>query len=590
MTSPTEQRRAFDAAIARVQGGDLAGARETFTRITEAAPAMSDAWIGRLASGDHSVAALAGAHANSRALYKETRRLGLQDGSLQAHVPAPLYLPIQVWSRGTIAVAYASGLIRDRQYDRALAVLDDPELTGDAQTALWRQFVVAALYHATSRWPDVCASTDVCPPRHATYVPAELLAGTQALRAMALSVIGQFESALDLIAVITTNNPVVAADLALTKGWCLREQGAADAAQDAFRSAVLDGQLIGPARQALDNPSYRIVTTDAETIATRTDKWDADTETSRAERDAAELADERRDVLATAQARIDELVGLEEAKEQIAVWRTEIQIEQLLASQGEGGGASNENHMVFMGPPGTAKTTFARVVGEVLFGLGKIARPDVKEVTEEDIVVGYVSQTAARMKEVCEEARGGVLFIDEAYRLVPTTEGHSFGKDAINTLLKYMEDFREDLVVIVAGYPREMQEFLRANAGLASRFHFTLTFASYTPDEVVAIGRHLAEQERLVVDDAAWGVLRTEAAQLRSLPYESGTMLDVAGNGRYARKVMVACKSERARRLYRAAPLPQDLEVLVRSDPSALKVNVDDMHRALAQARPATGP
>ena len=121
--------------------------------------------------------------------------------------------------------------------------------------------------------------------------------------------------------------------------------------------------------------------------------------------------------------------------------------------------------MVLEGPPGTAKTSFARIVAEILFGLGKIQRPDVMEVTEEDLVVGYVSQTAQRMKEVCEEALGGVLFIDEAYRLVPEHEGHSFGKDAINTLLKYMEDFRDQLVVIVAGYPTEMRRFLAANPG-----------------------------------------------------------------------------------------------------------------------------
>ncbi|WP_343232105.1 AAA family ATPase [Mycolicibacterium sp. CBMA 361] len=205
-------------------------------------------------------------------------------------------------------------------------------------------------------------------------------------------------------------------------------------------------------------------------------------------------------------------------------------------------------------------------------------------------MVGYVSQTAAKMKEVCESALGGVLFIDEAYRLVPTTEGHSFGKDAINTLLKFMEDHRGELVVIVAGYPKEMQAFRRANAGLASRFHFTLSFPSYTPDEIVAIGRHIAGKERLAVDDAAWKALHAEAAQLRTLPYESGTMLDVAGNGRYARKVVVACKRERARRLHRAAPLPQDLERLVQTDPAVLKVGEDDMSRALAEAAPSTGP
>jgi hypothetical protein len=113
---------------------------------------------------------------------------------------------------------------------------------------------------------------------------------------------------------------------------------------------------------------------------------------------------------------------LQDAKEQIALWRTEIQIDQLLAEQGDAVTSSNENHMVFLGPPG---------------------------------------------------------FIDEAYRLVPKTKGHSFGVDAINTLLKYMEDYRDELVVIVAGYPAEMRDFLKANAGLVGRFHFTLTFGEH---------------------------------------------------------------------------------------------------------------
>ena len=589
MTSPTEQRRAFDAAINRYKSGDPAGARHAFAQITRSNAAMTDAWLGRLACGDHSLDALAGAHTNSRALYRETRRIGLQDGQLQAAVPAPLYLSIQVWSRGTIAVAYASGLIRDGEYEGAHSVLDDADLVADTQAASWRQFVLACLHHRTQRWPDLCSATDVCPPATATYVPGEVLAATQTLRAMALASLGQAHSALDLMAQLSTTNVYIGADLALTKGWCLRELGDHEAANDAFRSATVDGQVIPQARKALDEPGYRIVTSDAETIATRTDKWDPGPEASRDSRAAAALATDRHEVLTRAQARIDELIGLEDAKEQIAVWRTEIQIDQLLAEHGDAVPVSNENHMVFLGPPGTAKTTFARVVGEVLFGLGKIARPDVKEVTEEDIVVGYVSQTPARMKQVCEEARGGVLFIDEAYRLVPKTEGHSFGVDAINTLLKYMEDYRDELVVIVAGYPAEMQHFLKANAGLAGRFHFTLTFASYTPDEVVAIGRHLAGKDRLVVDDAAWNLLRAEATQLRAIPYESGTMLDVAGNGRFARKVTVACRRERARRLHRIAPNPQDLEQLVRTDPSVLRVSVEDMQRALTESRPGTG-
>jgi hypothetical protein len=186
------------------------------------------------------------------------------------------------------------------------------------------------------------------------------------------------------------------------------------------------------------------------------------------------------------------------------------------------------------------------------------------------------------MKEVCESALGGVLFIDEAYRLVPEHEGHSFGKDAINTLLKYMEDFRDQLVVIVARYPTEMRRFMAANPGLASRFHFTLTFTSYTADEIMAIGRHIANNEKIAIADDAWPLLGAEAERLRSTPVDSGTALDVAGNGRYARKVVIACKRERARRLHTITPA--ELAGLARSDPSVLIVNADDMARALASS------
>ena len=111
VTSPTEQRRAFDAAINRFRDGDTAGARHAFTQLTAANATMTDAWLGRVACGDHSLDALGGAYTNWRALYRETRRLGLKDGELQAAVTAPLYVTIEVWSRGTIAVAYASVLI-----------------------------------------------------------------------------------------------------------------------------------------------------------------------------------------------------------------------------------------------------------------------------------------------------------------------------------------------------------------------------------------------------------------------------------------------------------------------------------------------
>jgi type VII secretion ATPase EccA len=582
MTSPTEQRRAFDAAMDGYRAQDMGRALATFTQITRDAPTMADAWLGRLACGDHDVDTLAGAHQNSRTLYRETRRLGLNDGELYAQLTAPLYLTVPLWSRATIGLGYASALITQRRYAEAARVLEDEIITSDAQAAQALQFITASLYHQTRRWPDLRAVTAVSPPAHATHVLDPVTEAVATLSATAAASLGQFQPALDIADGVHSANPYIAADVALMRGWCLRELGQEEAARAAFRAAVVDGVLLDGARQALDNPDYRLVVIDADTIATRTDQWDPSTETSREARAAVSLAAEQQQILDQAQARLDELIGLDGPKEQIAVWRTEIQIDQLLAAQGEETSSTNENHMVLEGPPGTAKTSFARIVAEILFGLGKIARPEVMEVTEEDLVVGFVSQTAQRMKDVCEEALGGVLFIDEAYRLVPEHEGHSFGKDAINTLLKYMEDFRDQLVVIVAGYPTEMRRFMAANPGLASRFHFTLSFTSYSPDEIVAIGRQIAAKEKLVLSPQSWPLLHAEAARLRSTAVDSGTALDVAGNGRYARKVIIACKRERARRLHTVPPA--ELAELAASDPSVLVVNADDMARALSSA------
>ena len=579
MPSPNDQRRAFDAAFESYRTGHTSRALSAFTAITAAQPSMSDAWLGRLACDERGLAVLRGAHENSRSLYRETRRIGLVDGDLHARIDAPLYLAMPVWSRATIGLAYATALIGERDFDSAIEVLSDPVVTEDAMAAQWCQFVTAAAYHIARRWPDVLVATAKSPPPHATHVVGELTAAVDTLAASAAASLGQFQNALERAEVVTTKNQYVAADLALTKGWCLRELGQEDAARTCFEQATADGVLLESARQALANPGYRLVVTDTETIATRTDPWDYQTETTKEARAAAALAEQKDSVLAAAQAKLDELIGLSGPKEQITVWRTEIQIDQILAERGEATSESHGNHMVLEGPPGTAKTSFARIAAEFLFGLGKIERPTMVEVTEEDLVVGYVSQTAARMKEVCESALGGVLFIDEAYRLAPETEGASFGKDAINTLLKYMEDFRDQLVVIAAGYPREMRRFMKANPGLASRFHMTLTFTSYTPDEIVQIAQLIAKKDNIAIVDTAWPLLEAEAARLRNTTIDQGTALDIAGNGRFARNVIVHCKHERARRLSTTPP-----DLLAKASSLDLQVNDDDMRRAIAAA------
>ncbi|WP_158084942.1 AAA family ATPase [Mycobacterium heidelbergense] len=299
------------------------------------------------------------------------------------------------------------------------------------------------------------------------------------------------------------------------------------------------------------------------------------------------LACERREVLDWAQARIDELIGLAEAKEHFRVWRTALEAGRYGV---EPGGAVRENHLVFLGAPGTAKKTFARVMGEVLFGWGMITRPEVTVVSAADIAVdGPSGSASSRMQQVCARARGGVLFIDEAYQLAPDTDDDPCGGiEAIYALLTCMAAYRDELVVILAGYARPMRDFLTVHAGLAARFPFTVTFASYTPADMVGIGRRFAAKERLVVHDAAWDLLGEEVIRLQSIPHGNGTLLDAAGNAHYVHEVIGACQRARVRRLHRRAPNRRDLRQLVRTDPRVLQVNATDMGRAITASRPAT--
>ncbi|BBZ50523.1 hypothetical protein BST25_19760 [Mycobacterium heidelbergense] len=331
--------------------------------------------------------------------------------------------------------------------------------------------------------------------------------------------------------------------------------------------------LIPRTRPVLVEPRRRIVTTN----------------TGREAHAGTALAAEHREVLEWAQARIDELIGLAEAKEHFTMWRTALQNNHHHHDVEHGGVVTScrENHMVLLGAAGTAKKTFARVIAEVLFGLGVITRPEVTEITAHDIVAGDPSHSAARMKTVCDDARGGVLFLDEAHQLAPDTESRPFGGDVIAALQTHVAHYPGELVVILAGHPTPMQNFLTTHAGLAGRFPHTVAFTSPTPDDIVALGHRLAGKENLIVEDTAWELLRTEAARLRSIPYGHGTLLDVAGNAHYAHDVIHTCQRARLRRLHKLAPHRRDLEHLLHTNPGVLHVNTTDMQRALTATHPA---
>mgnify|MGYP002571987724 CR=1 FL=1 len=209
-------------------------------------------------------------------------------------------------------------------------------------------------------------------------------------------------------------------------------------------------------------------------------------------------------------------------------------------------------HMVFTGNPGTGKTMIARLMARIYRSLGILSKGQLVEVDRSGLVAGYVGQTAIKTSKVIEKALGGVLFIDEAYALNGKGD-NDFGQEAIDTLLKAMEDHRDDLVVILAGYTKEMQLFLSANSGLASRFPNQIEFPDYTGAELLAITQSIAKSKGYRLDDACAMPLVAFFDRRQSENAAEN------GNGRMARNTLEKAILNQSKRLVADADAALDL-------------------------------
>lgn len=253
--------------------------------------------------------------------------------------------------------------------------------------------------------------------------------------------------------------------------------------------------------------------------------------------------------------KLNSLIGLENVKHQVGSLVNLIRVQKMREKQGMKT-SDVSKHMVFMGNPGTGKTTVARMLAEIYKYLGVLRKGQLVEVDRSGLVRGYVGQTATRVQEVVEEALGGILFIDEAYSLTVNKGEGDFGQEAVDTLLKAMEDHRNDLIVIVAGYTDLMDQFLESNPGLCSRFNNFIRFDDYTAEQMMDIlTKNLAEQEYKLSDDA-------KKAAFEMLKKRENNKPENFANARDVRNFMEHAITNQASRIVKMERAGEDKEIL----------------------------
>lgn len=263
------------------------------------------------------------------------------------------------------------------------------------------------------------------------------------------------------------------------------------------------------------------------------------------------------------QAELDGYIGLEAVKKEVKNLINMVRVYQMRRENGLPT-MDLSLHMVFSGNPGTGKTTVARLMARIYHALGILSKGQLVEVDRSGLVAGYVGQTALKTKKVIEKALGGVLFIDEAYALNGRSE-NDFGQEAIDTVLKAMEDHREDLVVIVAGYTELMEEFIHSNPGLESRFNRFLEFGDYTLDEMMAIFRMRCEKGRYTLAEDAEEAVRTYITEENVHP-------ETFGNARGVRNLYEKILVQQANRLAAAESVTkEELMLLTKEDIQAAR-------------------
>ncbi|MGD9622826.1 MAG: type VII secretion AAA-ATPase EccA [Mycolicibacterium sp.] len=556
--------RTFGTAIGMLPTSP-ARSLELFTEITELDESACDAWVGRIRCGDTERVTMFrawysranfGSLAGAAEVSMNSLAARVSIGGCYGDITYPVVSPL------ALTIGFAVNEATEGNYDDAIDALEIATSPAAEYLLAWAK---AAIYGAAQRWTDVIDAV-----RGAVTWPDTFLgAAAGVAHGVAAANLGLFNEAERLL--VAANSSPAGEACAPTIAWFLAMTRRCQGNEDAALALLEWLQATHPnptVSKALRDPSYRLKTTTAEQIAFRRDPWDPST----TEADHAG----REELLATAQAELDRQIGLCRVKEQIERYRAATQMAKVRAARGMKVTQATK-HMIFTGPPGTGKTTIARVVANILAGLGVTAEPKLVEASRKDFVAEYEGQSAAKTARTIDRAMGGVLFIDEAYALVQERDGRAdpFGTEAMDTLLARMENDRDELVVIIAGYSNEIDRLLETNDGLRSRFSTRIEFDSYSPDEIVDIANVIAlGNDSNLAEDAAKRVFEA-VTQLVHGTVKDKPALDVAGNGRYARQLVEAAEQTRDMRLARAP----DIESLATEQLS--EISGEDMAAAI---------